>query len=161
MVALPPVVDNGLWIGYDCIQNYICVARVAPECWRSPPVATQKFMESSSGEAAMEESWFVYVLDIGEGEFYVGCSVDVQQRIRAHRSGHSTCIDSNTIGYLGCMVFNSKREALDAEKLIQSIANAGRIHELTSELGDFLIRSWPPPERTVPNAFLPKYSVRS
>ncbi len=35
----------------------------------------------------MEKKWFVYMLRCGDGSFYTGIAVDVEQRLAVHRSG--------------------------------------------------------------------------
>lgn len=35
----------------------------------------------------MEKTWYVYILECGDGTLYTGITDDVQRRLRLHRSG--------------------------------------------------------------------------
>lgn len=35
----------------------------------------------------MEKTWYVYILECGDGTLYTGISDDVQRRLQMHRSG--------------------------------------------------------------------------
>lgn len=35
----------------------------------------------------MEKNWYLYILRCGDGSLYTGITVDVEKRLKAHRSG--------------------------------------------------------------------------
>ena len=107
--------------------------------------------------------WYVYVLWLGNGRYYVGCTVDVKGRVTQHK-GTSLCSSalistSDCIEYVGCIEFASKRDALNTEKLLQQTENAGQIRQAIEKLGSLFNTAWPPPKRSIYNAALPRYSV--
>ena len=109
------------------------------------------------------EQWYVYILRLDGDEYYVGCSANVARRYRQHWRGFKRggyLVYSSVVDYVGCVALDTKRDALEMEKLLQQFVEEGALEGLVEELGDLFDTSWPPPKCTVANTQLPRYGVR-
>ena len=64
---------------------------------------------------------FVYILKCNNGDYYKGCTSDLDNRIQLHKSGKvpSTC-DNLPVELVFYAAFPNKRKAFDFEKYLKS-----------------------------------------
>jgi len=67
------------------------------------------------------KQYFVYVLKSStDGKFYIGCSDDVERRIKEHNSGYTRSTKGRgPFVLLGQKGYDSRKEALEAEKWLK------------------------------------------
>lgn len=108
------------------------------------------------------EKWYVYMLDLCNGRHYVGCTVDINRRIKEHKRCPVSELFNSALGinYIGCIEFSNKSEAYTVEKLLQTIEQKGQILLALQKLGDLFYSSWPPPKCSVYNAQLPRVCIK-
>jgi predicted GIY-YIG superfamily endonuclease len=65
--------------------------------------------------------WFVYILKCSDGSKYVGCTTDVDRRIKEHNSHkiHYTK-DKTPVSLITYVVFPDKYKAFEFEKYLKS-----------------------------------------
>jgi putative endonuclease len=65
--------------------------------------------------------WFVYILTCADGSSYIGCTADVQRRIKEHNSHkvHYT-MDKTPVCLRTYIAFSDKYKAFEFEKYLKS-----------------------------------------
>jgi putative endonuclease len=65
--------------------------------------------------------FYVYLLKLNSGKFYVGFSVDLKQRIKTHVLGKvKAAFKSRPLSLVFYCAFKNKKKALDFEKYLKS-----------------------------------------
>lgn len=84
----------------------------------------------------MEKSWYVYILECGDGTLYTGITDDVQRRLDAHRAGKGAKYTRGraplTLRYrYDC---GSHSDALKAECAIKRLTRAEKLALIANEI---------------------------
>lgn len=65
--------------------------------------------------------WHVYILKCSDGNFYTGCTSNIEERIKRHESGYVSYTSSRLpIQLVSYFSFASKYKAFDFEKYLKS-----------------------------------------
>jgi putative endonuclease len=65
--------------------------------------------------------WTVYILRCGDGNFYTGCTSDLEDRIKRHNSGQVPATQNRLpLMLITYIVFSEKQKAYDFEKYLKT-----------------------------------------
>lgn len=65
--------------------------------------------------------WYVYVLKCNNGEYYRGCTNDINERLRRHQNGHVNSTKSLLpVTLINYTAFQSQDKAYEFEKYLKS-----------------------------------------
>ena len=65
--------------------------------------------------------WYVYVLKCSNGEYYKGCTIDIQERLQRHQKGWVESTRDLLPVYLACyFAIPDKYKAYEFEKYLKS-----------------------------------------